>query len=105
MIYKHRITFRNIVSQGGYNPDTGKTEPPTYKLTVVPCEISPVSGERTLRLFGSITIKAFVVRLQRTYTAHYQDVTIDGKSYEVIRHVNHDAGRGFDGLYVKEKVS
>ena len=57
-----------------------------------------------MRLFGSITIKAFVVRLQRTYTDYYQDVAIDGKPYEVIRHVNHDAGRGFDGLYVKEKV-
>ena len=104
MIYKHRITFRKMLSPGGYDNSTGKTLPPTFKLTLVPCEISPVSSERTMRLFGSITIKAFVVRLQRTYTEQYQDVTIDGKPYEVLRHVNHDPGRGIDGLYVKEKV-
>lgn len=90
---------------GKYNPDTGMTSAATFEDVTLPCELGPVSAERTLRLFGSITLRANVVRLQRRYTGSYQEVKVNGRTFEVLRHIDHDDGAGFTGLYIKEKVS
>lgn len=105
MIYKHRITFRKMTAPGKYNPATGLTSAPTFEDVTLPCEIGPVSAERTLRLFGSITLRANIVRLQRQFTGAYAEVKVNGKPYEVLRQIDHDGGSGFTGIYIKEKVS
>ena len=94
-----------MTAQGKYNPDTGLTSTPTFEDVTLPCEIGPVSAERTLRLFGSITLRANIVRLQRQFTGAYAEVKVNGKPYEVLRQIDHDGGAGFTGLYIKEKVS
>ena len=94
-----------MTAQGKYNPDTGLTSTPTFEDVTLPCEIGPVSAERTLRLFGSITLRANIVRLQRQFTGAYAEVKVNGKPYEVLRQIDHDGGSGFTGLYIKEKVS
>lgn len=103
MRYTERIIFRTVIDEGGYNPSTGRTDPPTYSDEMLPCEISPVSGERKMHLFGVITIRAFKVRLQRPFKKHFEDVVIGGRPYEVLTKIDHDTGGGFTGLYVKEK--
>ena len=103
MRYDDRITFRKIAAPGKYNPDTGLTSAPSFEDITLPCELGPVSAERTLRLFGSITLRANAVRLQRPFTGDYQEVSVNGKPYEVLRQIDHD-GAGFTGLYIKEKV-
>ena len=105
MRYDDRITFRKMTTQCKYNPDTGLTSAPTFEDVTLPCEIGPVSAERTLRLFGSITLRANIVRLQRHFTGAYAEVKVNGKPYEVLRQIDHDGGSGFTGLYIKEKVS
>lgn len=105
MRYDDRITFRRMTAPGSYNPDTGLTSAPTFADVTLPCEIGPVSAERTLRLFGSIILRANIVRLQRQFTGAYAEVKVNGKPYEVLRQIDHDGGSGFTGLYIKEKVS
>ena len=102
--YADRITFRRLVAKAKYNPETGLTSAPTYQDTTVPCEIGPVSAERTLLLFGAITLQARVVRLQRVYTEAYEEIRVGGRAFEVLRQIDHDTGRGFTGLYIREKV-
>lgn len=94
-----------MTAPGSYNPDTGLTSAPTFADVTLPCEIGPVSAERTLRLFGSIILRANIVRLQRQFTGAYAEVEVNGKPYEVLRQIDHDGGSGFTGLYIKEKVS
>ena len=104
MRYNHRIVFKKISIPARYDPDTGTTSSAVYAYTIIPCEIGPVSADRTVKLFGEITVRAFVVRLQRTYAEGYDEVSVDGRPFEVLRHIDHDAGVGFTGLYLKEKV-
>ena len=94
-----------MTAPGSYNPDTGLTSALTFADVTLPCEIGPVSAERTLRLFGSIILRANIVRLQRQFTGAYAEVKVNGKPYEVLRQIDHDGGSGFTGLYIKEKVS
>ena len=94
-----------MTAPGSYNPDTGLTSAPTFADVTLPCEIGPVSAERTLRLFGSITLRANVVRLQRQFSGDYAEVKVNGRAFEVLRQIDHDGGSGFTGLYIKEKVS
>ena len=94
-----------MTAPGSYNPDTGLTSAPTFADVTLPCEIGPVSAERTLRLFGSIILRANIVRLQRQFSGAYAEVKVNGKPYEVLRQIDHDGGSGFTGLYIKEKVS
>ena len=94
-----------MTAPGSYNPDTGLTSAPAFEDITIPCELGPVSAERTLRLFGSITLRANIVRLQRQFTGAYAEVKVNGKPYEVLRQIDHDGGTGFTGLYIKEKVS
>ena len=94
-----------MTAPGSYNPDTGLTSAPTFADVTLPCEIGPVSAERTLRLFGSIILRANIVRLQRQFSGAYAEVKVNGRPYEVLRQIDHDGGSGFTGLYIKEKVS
>lgn len=105
MRYDDRITFRRLKTPARYNPDTGLTSAAAFEDITLPCEIGPVSAERTMRLFGAITIRANVVRLQQRYTGAYQEVTVNGRPFEVLRHIDREGGGGFTGLYIKEKVS
>ena len=93
-----------MAAPGKYNPDTGLTSAPTFEDVTLPCELGPVSAERTLRLFGSITLRANVVRLQRRVTGNYHEVLVNGRPFEVLRQLDHDGESGFTGLYIKEKV-
>lgn len=104
MRYDDRITFQKLVKESKYNPVTGRTDPPTYMDETLPCEISPVSSERKMHLFGVITIKAFKVRLQRSYDKFFENVQINGEEYEVLTKVDRETGGGFTGMYVKKKV-
>ena len=102
MRYNHRIVFKKISIPARYDPDTGTTSSAVYAYTIVPCELGPLSADRAVKLFGDVTIRAFVVRLQRTYTDEYHEVSVDGRPFEVLRHIDHNAGVGFTGMYLKE---
>ncbi len=88
MRYTDRVTFVTE-SPGGYNPETGNHEEATQTTETLPCNISPLGTNRTQELFGSITVRVDVVRLQRPYHASFDYVIIDGKRMNVKRDVPH----------------
>lgn len=76
-------------SEGGYNPSTGQFDESVQIITKLPCNISQLGVERTVQLFGEMDKTILVVRLQRPYTQPYDYLLIDGKRYNVKRHVPH----------------
>ncbi|TYS77591.1 hypothetical protein FZD05_13265 [Rossellomorea aquimaris] len=53
----------------------------------LPCDMSPISLERVKVLFGSLDNQITTVRLQRPYRRKVEKAVINGKKYNVLRHV------------------
>ena len=101
MRYADRITFRALTKAAAYNPDTGTTDPAQYTDTTMPCDLGPVSIERTARLFGDVTIRASVARLQRPYTGRVDEVLVNGRPFQVLREIERER-EGPGAFYLQE---
>lgn len=100
MRYTDRVTLHKS-SGRQYNPKTGKTEFVVDEGVTLPCNISPVSLEKTTAIFGSIDRKVATVRLQRPYKDTVDKAVIDGNKYNVLRHIPYRS----ESVFYLESVS
>lgn len=71
---------------GGYNPDTGRHEPPVTQFTVLPCNVSSLGIDRRRALFGDFDVERIVVRLQQPYEGAITKAIVEGKAYKLTQH-------------------
>ncbi|CDQ20857.1 hypothetical protein SAMN05192559_1086 [Halobacillus karajensis] len=100
MRYAERLTLHQTIGSG-YNPETGKTEVQVDEGVTLPCNASPVSLERVKTIFGSIDKEVTSVRLQRPFKDKADKAMMDGKKYNVLRHVSHRS----ESVFYLEEVS
>ena len=91
MRFADRITFI-AETGGGYNPETGKHDPPSTNRVVIPCHLSRLGMDRTNQLFGVVDKVVTVARLQRPYTERFTSVSIDDEPYKVLRKSDYRKG-------------
>jgi hypothetical protein len=88
MRYSDRITLHKVIGRA-YDPSVGKTVVRVDDGVTLPCDTSPISLERVKVLFGSLDKQITTVRLQRPYRHKVDKAVINGKKYNVLRHVPH----------------
>jgi hypothetical protein len=86
MRYSDRITLHKVIGRA-YEPSVGKTVVRVDDGVTLPCDTSPISLERVKVLFGSLDKQITTVRLQRPYRCKVDKAVINGKKYNVLRHV------------------
>jgi hypothetical protein len=86
MRYSDRITLHKVIGRA-YDPSVGKTVVTVDNGVILPCNTSPISLERVKVLFGSLDKQITTVRLQRSYRGKVDKAVINGKKYNVLRHV------------------
>lgn len=86
MRYSDRITLHKVIDRA-YDPSVGKTVVRVDDGVTLPCDTSPISLERVKVLFGSLDKQITTVRLQRPYRSKVDKAVINGKKYNVLRHV------------------
>jgi hypothetical protein len=86
MRYSDRIRLHKVIGRA-YDPSVGKTVVTVDNGVTLPCNTSPISLERVKVLFGSLDKQITTVRLQRTYRGKVDKAVINGKKYNVLRHV------------------
>lgn len=99
MRYENRVT---LVKEGQrrYDPDAGKyvsTESNIYDS--LPCNLSPLSPERTAIEFGEVTRDINIIRINNRVDKPVTHAYIDGSKYTVIRPVKYRRDTVF---YVEE---
>ena len=100
MRYAERVTLHRTIGSG-YNPETGKSEVQVDNGVTLPCNASPVSLERVKTIFGSIDNEVTSVRLQRPFKGKADKAMMDGKKYNVLRHISHRS----ESVFYLEEVS
>jgi hypothetical protein len=86
MRYADRITLHKVIDRA-YDPSVGKTVVRVDEGVTLPCDTSPISLERVKVIFGSIDKQITTVRLQRPYRREVDKAVINGKKFNVLRHV------------------
>ncbi|MEG1433820.1 hypothetical protein [Eubacterium sp.] len=74
-----------FVSTSGkhYDPVSGEWDVGQQEKTKKYADMTHMGAQRQQAVFGDVRADRFVIRLQRAYTAAYECLEIDGKSYQV----------------------
>jgi hypothetical protein len=88
MRYSDRVTLHKVVDRA-YDPSVGKTVVRVDVGVTLPCNTSPISLERVKVIFGSLDKQITTVRLQRPYRRKVDKAVINGKKYNVLRHISY----------------
>lgn len=89
MRYENRATLVKEFAKE-YNPDTGKSEAPApVNYDTVPCNISPLSAERTALDFGDVARDINIIRLNNRFDKYVTHAYVDGTKYLIVKHVKY----------------
>jgi hypothetical protein len=86
--YTDRITLHKTLGRQ-YDPSQGKTVVAVDDGVVLPCNLSPVTLEKSAMVFGSVNKKIATARLQRPYKGYADKAVVNGQKYNVLRHILH----------------
>jgi hypothetical protein len=86
MRYSDRVTLHKVLGRA-YDPSVGKTVVEVDEGVTLPCNTSPISLERVKAIFGSLDKQITTVWLQKPYKREVDKAVINGKKFNVLRHV------------------
>jgi hypothetical protein len=86
MRYSDRVTLHKVIGRA-YDPSVGKTVVRVDEGVTLPCNTSPISLERVKAIFGSLDKQITTLRLQRPFRREVDKAVMNGKKYNVLRHV------------------
>ncbi|COD84766.1 MULTISPECIES: hypothetical protein [Staphylococcus] len=98
MRYNKRVQFA-VETKGAYNPKTNKTEKVERVYDPIPCNISPLSVEKTVVEFGDIKKAINIIRLNGHFEAKVTHAYINGVKYLIVKKINYEHDTVF---YVEE---
>ena len=99
MRYNKRVKFSKEI-KGGYNPKTSKYDVKEQVYNEVPCNISPLSPQRTNLEYGDVTKDINVIRLNGRFEPKVTHAYIKGVKYIITKRIDYE----HDTVFYAEEV-
>lgn len=98
MRYNKRVVFAKE-TKGKYNPKTSKTEIYEKRYDAIPCNISPLSPQKTVVQYGDINKDINVIRLNGHFEPTVTHAYINDTKYQITKRIDYEHDTVF---YVEE---
>lgn len=98
MRYNKRVVFAKE-TKGKYNPKTSKTETYEKRYDAIPCNISPLSPQKTVVQYGDINKDINVIRLNGHFEPTVTHAYINGTKYQITKRIDYEHDTVF---YIEE---
>ena len=98
MRYNKRVAFAKEI-KGQYNPKTSKTETYEKRYDAIPCNISPLSPQKTVVQYGDINKDINVIRLNGHFEPTVTHAYINDAKYQITKRIDYEHDTVF---YVEE---
>ncbi|GMX40813.1 hypothetical protein ScKU71_20410 [Streptococcus canis] len=99
MRYNKRVKFSKE-TKGSYNPKTSKYDVKEKVFDIVPCNISPLSPQRTSLEYGDVTKQINVIRLNGHIEPQVTHAYIKGSKYIITKRIDYE----HDTVFYAEEV-
>jgi len=97
--YNKRVSFSKE-TKGSYNPKTSKYDVKEKLYVEVPCNISPLSPQRTNLEYGDVTKDINVIRLNGRFEPKVTHAYIKGSKYIITKRIDYE----HDTVFYAEEV-
>ena len=98
MRYNKRVVFAKE-TKGKYNPKTSRTETYEKRYDAIPCNISPLSPQKTVVQYGDINKDINVIRLNGHFEPTVTHAYINDAKYQITKRIDYEHDTVF---YVEE---
>ena len=98
MRYNKRVVFAKE-TKGQYNPKTNKTETYEKRYDAIPCNISPLSPQKTVVQYGDLNKDINVIRLNGHFEPTVTHAYINDTKYQITKRIDYEHDTVF---YVEE---
>lgn len=98
MRYNKRVVFAKE-TKGQYNPKTSRTETYEKLYDAIPCNISPLSPQKTVVQYGDINKDINVIRLNGHFEPTVTHAYINDAKYQITKRIDYEHDTVF---YVEE---
>jgi len=98
--YNKRVKFSKEI-KGGYNTKTSKYDVKEQVYSEVPCNISPLSPQRTNLEYGDVTKYINVIRLNGHFEPQVTHAYIKGVKHIITKRIDYE----HDTVFYVEEVS
>lgn len=98
MRYNKRVVFAKE-TKGKYNPKTSKIETYKKRYDAIPCNISPLSPQKTVVQYGDINKDINVIRLNGHFEPTVTHAYINDTKYQITKRIDYEHDTVF---YVEE---
>ncbi|MGE7426405.1 hypothetical protein ACQKKI_11805 [Staphylococcus capitis] len=98
MRYNKRVKFSKE-TKGSYNPKTSRTETYEKRYDAIPCNISPLSPQKTVVQYGDINKDINVIRLNGHFEPTVTHAYINDAKYQITKRIDYEHDTVF---YVEE---
>ncbi|WP_317952335.1 hypothetical protein [Staphylococcus sp. NWU MK-U1] len=98
MRYNKRVVFAKETKEK-YNPKTSKTETYEKRYDAIPCNISPLSPQKTVVQYGDINKDINVIRLNGRFHPTVTHAYINDVKYQITKRIDYEHDTVF---YVEE---
>lgn len=98
MRYNKRVVFAKE-TKGKYNPKTSRIETYEKRYDAIPCNISPLSPQKTVVQYGDINKDINVIRLNGHFEPTVTHAYINGTKYQITKRIDYEHDTVF---YIEE---
>lgn len=98
MRYNKRVVFARE-TKGQYNPKTCKVEVYEKRYDAIPCNISPLSPQKTVVQYGDIKKDINIIRLNGHFEPTVTHAYINDTKYQITKRIDYEHDTVF---YVEE---
>lgn len=98
MRYNKRVVFAKE-TKGKYNPKTSKIETYEKRYDAIPCNISPLSPQKTVVQYGDINKDINVIRLNGCFEPTVTHAYINDTKYQITKRIDYEHDTVF---YIEE---
>ncbi|WP_195832867.1 hypothetical protein [Staphylococcus haemolyticus] len=98
MRYNKRVVFAKETKER-YNPKTSRTETYEKRYDAIPCNISPLSPQKTVVQYGDINKDINVIRLNGHFEPTVTHAYINDTKYQITKRIDYEHDTVF---YVEE---
>lgn len=98
MRYNKRVVFAKETKRK-YNPKTSKTETYEKRYDAIPCNISPLSPQKTVVQYGDINKDINVIRLNGHFEPTVTHAYINDTKYQITKRIDYEHDTVF---YIEE---
>lgn len=98
MRYNKRVVFAKEI-KGKYNPKTSRTETYEKRYDAIPCNISPLSPQKTVVQYGDINKDINAIRLNGHFEPTVTHAYITDTKYQITKRIDYEHDTVF---YIEE---